>query len=324
MTGPGQVFPLLIFAAIQHPSADFRMELKNSIAKWIRSLKPKYEQSQICEALQGCKGTVLEPFMLKPEDQEITAMLVQAAFSEACNQTRFRIVSRETIGGDGGCVLTNNLRHYYIERFALGKRRRTPSTFWSYIPNNAPSDVLENLGADARNVGKLKNSLQVCVIGDDSGFRIELTGADLAALQWPESSRLSNLLQKNSVIGEKRETLDAMGLRVSVESGKISLIPASPEATMRMTAHMLSESLLMLDPGDESEGRFKIYIRMRLPDQDKQSLKAHVAATTGYFREWLNMDIENIPELSESHRITIARWLMPHDSWVNPQFLEVV
>jgi len=298
--------------------------LRGIVNGWVATLIPRFQSTEIIDALRACGGTTLEPFTLGDDDEEIATMLLRIAFSDAFGQTRFRIVSRETLGSDGGCVMTNNLEHYYVERYARGKRRKTPSAYWSFSPRNLPIKAINALGASAREASRLMNSLQVSLVADDSGFRVQLKNVDLSTLQWPETARLAGSLQKHSVIGASRETLDAIGLRVQVGKGTLSLLPGSPEATMRMTAHMLSESLLVLEPGAENEGRFKVYVRLAPPSDGEQPLKALVAVTNGFFKEWLDLDTEQAPELSESQRLTIARWLMPHDSWVDPRFLEVV
>ncbi len=313
-----------MFAAIRHPDSGLRDELKDILAKWVESLKPRWSATQVLEALQRCKGTLLEPFVLDPDDQEISVMLVRVAFSEAYNKSRFRIVSRETIGNTGGCVLTDNLKNFYVERFAFGKHRGISEEFWSFAPGNVPDNVIENLGKESANTSKAQRVLSASVRVDDAGYRIELTGMNLAALAWPKTAQLSSHLQKYSVIGDGRDSLDALGLRVELRRGQLTLIPANPEATMRLTAHMFNESLLMLDPGFQCTGRLKIYLRVTLPKEGPTPLRTVVTLTNCYFDDWLKMDASETPGLSEANKLKIARWLMPHDSWIDSNFLEVV
>lgn len=324
MTSTGEIFPLLMLSAVQHPDAEFRKELKAVIVEWVDSLRPRYAEPDVVAALRACAGTVLEPFSLTEEDQQIAAILLRVAFSEAVDKTRFRIVSRDTLGISGGCVVTNHLNHYYVERYALGFRRKSQTGYWSFAPRNIPVDAVESAGRTARNVSKFVTNLRATIKGDGSGYSVNVKDVNLESLRWPETARLANQLQKHSVLGEGKESLDAIGLRAQVGKGGISLIPASPEATMRLTAHLLSESLMVLDPGAANEGRFKIYVRLGLPDEEERELKTLVSVTTGYFQEWVNIEIEQAPVLSESQQLKIARWLMPHDSWVDPRFLEVV
>ncbi len=321
----GESLPLLFFAAVQHPDDDFRRELKKLLGDWVQTLGPLCTMQEVTKALQNCKGTLLEPFILEPEDMEIAGMLVRMAFSKAYEQTRFRIVSRETLGGAGGCIMTSNLKHYYVERYALGKRRITPKKFWNFAPNNVPcNNIVENLGAAMRNAHEQEKCLRASIQLDEDGYQIELVGTDLRLLQWPKMVRLSSMLQKNSCIGDSGETLDTMGVRAEVGRGSISLTPGSPEATMRLTAHMLDGSLLVLDPGPENEGRFKIYLYLTLPSGKKKPLKTQVTVTSEYFCEWLNVGVKYAPDLSRQHRLMIAKWLMAHDSWIDSEFLEAL
>jgi hypothetical protein len=324
VTSAGEVFPLLMLGAVQHPDAEFRKELKRVIVEWVDSLRPRYAEHDVVAALRECTGTVLEPFSLTEEDEEIASILLRVAFSEAVDKTRFRIVSRDTLGISGGCVVTKNLNHYYVERYARGYRRKPQTGYWSFAPRNVPVGAVESIGQSARNVSKLATTLRATIKGNDSGYSVDIKGVNLESLRWPETARLASQLQKHSVLGEGKESLDAIGLRAQVGKGGISLIPASPEATMRLTAHLLSESLVVLDPGAANEGRYKIYLRLALPDEEEKQLKTLVSVTTGYFQEWVNIEIEQAPVLSESQQLKIARWLMPHDSWVDPRFLEVV
>jgi hypothetical protein len=324
MTSPGEVFPLLMLGAVQHPDTEFRKELKGVIVEWIDSLRPRHTEQDIVAALRECTGTLLEPFSLTGEDEEIASILLRVAFSEAVDKTRFRIVSRDTLGMSGGCIVTNSLKHYYVERYARGYRRNPKIGHWSFAPRNVPVGRVESTGPSALQVSKLERTIQATVKGNDLGYSVDIKGVNLKSLRWPETDRLAGLLQKHSVLGQRRESLDAIGLRAQVEKGSIALIPATPEATMRLTAHLLSESLVVLDPGATNKGRYKIYFRIALPNEEERQLKTLVSVTAGYFWEWVNIELEQAPVLSELQQLNIARWFMPHDSWVDPGFFEEV
>ena len=172
----------------------FRAELSKTLIEWVESLDPCYSPTEVAKALQSCHGTEIEPFCLNQEDLEISILLVRAAFSKVYSQSRFRIVSRETLGSEGGCVLTNNLRHFYLERFALGRHRSTPQRYWSFIPGNTPDKVQNDLGESAQDVKQFVSGLKAFIQNDEQGYRIRFIGANLDLLKWPYTVRLSSML----------------------------------------------------------------------------------------------------------------------------------
>ena len=113
-----------------------------------------------------------------------------------------------------------------------------------------------------------------------------------------------------------------MGIRVDAGKEDLSLVPGSAESTMRLTAHMLNKSLIVLYPGPQYPGCFKIYIYLELPSEGERTLQTLPSATSKYFRDWLSLELTQHPNLKKAHRFKIAKWLMPHDCWVDKEFLE--
>ncbi|WP_289084830.1 isocitrate lyase/PEP mutase family protein, partial [uncultured Sulfitobacter sp.] len=66
---------------------------------------------------------------------KIAAMATRLAFCRlGIGKTRFRIVSRETLGVTGGVVLTDNLRSFFIERYSRGEKRSISDRTWYVAP----------------------------------------------------------------------------------------------------------------------------------------------------------------------------------------------
>ncbi len=324
MKSPGDTFPLIFYSALSHPDKSFRVQLMDSIRSWVDTLDPVYTEDQIQTVINNCTGTILEPFLLNNQDIEISTILIRMAFSKAFNQTRFRLVSRETLGSEGGCVLTNNLKHYYVERFELGHHKKSPANSWSFVPNNFPDNLMEKLRPMLVNASKQSNSLDAEISVDDSGYKIMLQGIDLNNLRWPDTSGLAGDLQKNSTVGDKKESLLSLGIRVEIFENELKIQTASPESMMRFTAYLLDGTLLVLDPGEQVEGRFKIHLPISLPEDDKLSIKPTVTVTNNPFSEWLNVSPGHAPELSKSEQLKLSKWLIPHDSWVDHKFMEEI
>jgi hypothetical protein len=125
---------IVLAGAAGHPDAAVRNAIGEVLDEWTASLGPRWTPQDMMDHLQGCAGTVLEPFRLSAKGARMVAYAGTAALSKHAAQTRFRVVSDDTLDGDGGLVLTNNLRSYYVERFAFGYRRRTPRNRWFIIP----------------------------------------------------------------------------------------------------------------------------------------------------------------------------------------------
>lgn len=246
-----------------------------------------HPEPQRVEALvRGEKGTELEPFLLSEKDYTLAGLLGAIAFSERVGETRFRILSRDTIGDRGGYILTNNLRGYFAERYVEGTRR--PQKQFSgafFAPELAKAARREPL------VGTILTDAKV-------GLWLRLNwrpqrhlsnGLTAIALVGPaekdQSSSLSfsDRLQYNSgIIGANQSDFAQLGLRVNIDSDEsrgaaiVSLIPGSSESVMRFMALCTQNALVgfaLNDPKiepvrDHLSDLRAIYLRLALPETD--------------------------------------------------------
>ena len=96
---------LVVAAAFYHPEKTVRARLCSKLEGWLKKLGDRADAEQIRTVLEKNKGTYLEPFVLSKADLDCSVFLARLAFSRTAEQTRFRVVSRDTIGTDGGLVL---------------------------------------------------------------------------------------------------------------------------------------------------------------------------------------------------------------------------
>ena len=316
--------PVTLLAASDYPDPAFREHLNEQIEAWVLSLKPRYSATEVLEHLGQCSGTVLEPFTLDDAEAGTAALLARIAFSREFDQTRLRVVSNQTLGSRGGCVLTNNLKHFYAERFALGKRSRIGTDYWRYVPRNRPK--FGGNKAASRSIGSASMArVSAKAELNSEGYRIRISVPDFAALKWPDSVGLTALLGRHSRVGTSTESLNDLNIGISLTSRGVNLSPASPEATMRLTAQMMSNRLLVVSPGPGHAGAATVYVRLTLPREDEDaSLNTLVVLGSGYFDEWIHVEMNEGPRLSKEDRLKIAEWIMPPEDWVDEDMLETV
>ena len=317
--------PVTLLAASDHPDAEFRSHLMQQVDAWVSSLAPRHSTPDLLALLGACKGTVLEPFHINDGEAGIAALLGQIAFSKEFDQTRLRVVSTQTLGDKGGCVLTNNLQHFYVERFALGKRRRVAQKFWRYVPRNRPNIGEMQTGNDSNQSASMSQNLSANAELTEEGYQINVSVPSFSILKWPDSWRLATMLAQYSNFGNPTESLSDVEISIAVTANGIHISPASPEATMRLTAQMLSNRLLILSPGPGHEGAVMVHIRLAVPEEGRRlSLNTLVSIGPGYFADWISVDIDEGPSLSTEDRLKIAEWTMPPAEWVDNELLETI
>ena len=205
---PSDANALILTSAFYHPDGELRKRLRALSDQWVEALKPLFSDGEIREIIARENGTPLEPFVLEKSDQDIAVRMARAAFSEKGGGHRFRVVSRETIGFKGGLVITDNLKHYYAERYARGKYPRNPKAGFSFFPAYTPSSTHSFLV-------RLQKSQAVAEV-DENGFNIRLPR--------PYDNIVDGLavraLQRNSRLMPSEEPFDRLGLRVDAGTEK--------------------------------------------------------------------------------------------------------
>ena len=295
---------LIITGAFYHPNSEVRNRLRKVVGLWAQAQKPKYSAGEIRELILNETGTPLEPFSLEKTDVEAAVFITNVAFSEKINATRIRIVSRETIGYKGGLVITSNFRHYYAERYALGKYKRNPQTGISFFPAYAPSSD--------KSLPVWLNAIRASLLTDDKGFIIRLP--------WPYIEKdpgvIARRLQKNSRLEPGSISFDKIGLRVDVTESNIEIRTGSPEAQIKFAAHMMNKATIHL----VTEGAYPMvpdaYIVLDMPDRARTSLKT-VFVSSGKVCHWMKFEHESPISVSKEDKLAISKWLPPHPTWID-------
>ena len=299
-----EVFRLSLAAGFYHPDPDARRSIRTLLDKWLEKLKPSNDENEIEAIISHEKGTAIEPFVITAEDLECSIFLARAAFSELGGQTRFRIVSRETIGRQGGLVMTNNLRSFYSERYVKGKHCHQQQTGWAFIPSAISSTRAE-----------LPNLVDVKISSEHEGFRI------LAPI--PECRNdpalFARKLQKNSFIEGVSDSISSLGLRIECHDGKVHVMTGSPESMIRMMAHMTRNSTLVLKGEDSDQNMPVTLIRLGLPEDDPLQTRALIGSTSNYVA-WMIGHITLPLELEEKHKLIISSSVRPHREWIEKVF----
>ena len=316
--GGGDTFSTYLYASRNHPNKELRERVFDASSKWVDEALPSYTTEQISKTITQEQGTLIEPFRLTPADADLATMLIKMAFSQVYQQTRFRIVSRDTIGSEGGLVITNNLKSYYVERFALGNNRTAPAKAWTFCPANEPSLKVVAKLVRPKVVAKCKFS--------DNGLMIEIKIPALSIVKWTSKSggeEHSNPPQRrgnphsglvrdmtlNSTIGPKQDLVDDLGLRIDLAGDQIVIAPKSPESVVRFTAHLMKKSVIQIDPGPSYPGRMKLLIGLAPPAEPPVDLEYATVFTEGVLGDWLDVEMDRGPYIENRDRIEILEWL---------------
>lgn len=299
-----EVFRLAVAAAFYHPGPAERADLRKLLDHWLGTLGNVVAPDEIRHVIASTKGTVIEPFVLTEADLECAVFLAQAAFSKSGAQTRLRIVSRDTMGGDGGLVLTQNLKSYYVERYAHAKRLPQPNGGWAFVPSMVP----DNSAACQQLTG-------ASLLSEDQGFRIVVEMPEAKS----DAARFAREFQRHGGIEGVGQSLTQLGLRVECNNGQVHILSGSPESMIRIMAHMVSEKTLVLKGGSDGRELPTVLISLRMPEDEPVKLPAVVVMGAGY-SSWMSLKVPVPVPLTEAHKLAIAGWLRPRKEWVNLVF----
>ena len=296
---------LILTAAHYHPDGGIRAGLLAAFEGWVDGRRPRYSRDEIRRAIEAEEGTPIEPFILSDDDVECAVSLARAAFSKAGGVHRVHILSRENLGVEGGLVLTSNLRPYYLERFALGKRRGRSPKGYRLIPRCVPSISLGGSWMTSRGV---KVRLEI----DDRGpfVRVQSPQGKGNLLDLEEARRL----QENSCFLGSIEPLSKLGFRIEISKSGWRLIPGSSEAMIRFSALAGWNAIVIFSAGEDSDLPV-VAARLEPVDEGSQSLHGFVTAAHRPL-PWIHCSGGDGIVLSTQQRSEISRWLMPHPSWL--------
>lgn len=299
-----EVFRLAVTAAFYHPDLQARTKLRRQCDDLLNQLGETPAEEEVRALIASEKGTTIEPFSITAEDLECAVFLARMAFSGSGGQTRFRIVSRETLGGDGGLVLTQNLKSYYVERYVHAKHRALPTVGWSFVPSLIPTGPI---GCASRAGATLYS--------EDQGFRVVVPLPECAS----NAAVFARQFQQHGGIQGVRESFSQLGLRVECRDGAVHLLSGSPESMIRIMAHMVEETTLTLKGAADEEDIPNILMRLRMPEDEPVTLPAVAGLTPGY-TAWISASAPAPIFLTDEHKLAISDWLRPHPNWISLVF----
>lgn len=299
-----EVFCLTVAAGFYHPDLDSRASLRAVLDTWLDELGSAPEHGEIMALLSAEKGSLVEPFTLTNEDRDCAAFLARISFSESVAHTRFRVVGRDTIGNEGGLVITNNLQSFYSERFVHGKNRHRQASGCAFIPSKVPLGGREN-----------PSVINATISAEEEGFRIVVPIPECRY----DQATFARSFQENSRIQGAAETFYSLGLRVECHGQDVHVLTGSPESMIRVMAYMVGKSTLILK-GDPSNPEIPItLVRLKIPENRPIPTRALIGSTATY-ASWITGDVPSIPALNDEHKLIIATWLRPHSEWIDSIF----
>ena len=300
-----EVFSLVLAAGFYHPVPESRAAVRTLLDRWLARLGALPDASVVSALISKTQGTVVEPFVVTDDDLECAVFLTQAAFSSSSNETRFRIVSRETIGCGGGLVITNNLKCYYAERYVHGKNRGEPRSGWAFFPSLVPECE------DAPAI------FAASIASEDEGFRIKVP-------MWESRgypAQIARELQCHSRIEGIKGSFDSLGLRVECNDGFVHVLSGSPESMIRMLACMTQGATLTLKGEDKDSMIPKVLVKLSLPEEKPVTIPSLISSTPHY-NSWFTGKIPTPLRLRKSDKFLTSLFLRPHAKWLHSIFTD--
>lgn len=293
-------FGLALAAGFYHPDPEVRRDFRSVLDHWLDSLHGLPDPGKVRQLILSEKGTEIEPFHLDEADVDCAVFLIRAALSKEVGQTRVRLVSRDTIGRDGGLVFTPSLATYCVTRYPNNECRGQPKGGWVFAPSEIPL-------AAAIGPGVTKALLRT----EKEGFRITVRLPECTS----HPADFARRLQLGSRIQGIKQPFDRIGLRVECRRGEVHVLSGNPESMIRCMAHMADRSSMVLDGGSQSPQIPRVLIRLELPGDKAVPLLAVIGCTDEYL-SWFSGEMPLILPLRETHQHAIARWLRPSTDWM--------
>ncbi len=262
------------------------------------------------------KGTILEPMHFEETDFRVLGLLGALAFSRMAASTRFRIVSRDTLGEDGGLIFLPSGKAYFAPRFGVGNRapqkkftgglaapalaaRLTRRTFPS-----ATARFEENSGLQITMEWRRDLELPFGMAFKPKGNAHKLSDAQF----------IQALQQNSSVAGSEKDTFDRLGFQLAYgDSATITLTTGSSEAMMRLIALCSQNAILRIAPQKGNAAIIEVYsdlialyVRLALPEDQSQILEVipvYQSANRSYG--------VRLPSLRTAMQSTALQWNWP-------------
>jgi hypothetical protein len=299
--------PLILLAAKDHPDTKFRNHLWLILDKWLDAKSPPINSDVISKKLLEQSGTLLEPFRIDDDDKRISIFLTKLAFVKKSPASRFRIVSSDTMGNDGGLVITRGGQSFYSERYALGSNRLVNSNLRFYAPSMSPMSPLRST---------FSGTPHACMRSDDNGLYIDFPVSLMQRVGWVRTNPNIELksifkpLLENSVVGPKSLPLTKLDVKFTANENGLSLAVTKPEALIRFSSYVVQGSSVQL----KAENAFEIAVE--LPKTAEGVAPVTIVAGDAFAVQWMNVDGFGFPDLERSDIGAISNWAFQHSHWI--------
>lgn len=314
---PSNDFSVALWAGSCHPDAGLRRRVLGRLDDWIEKGEPYFSDVEITRALDGVAGTPLEPFVLTDTRLSAAVRMVRVAFSRRMQQTRLRLVSEETLGNSGGLVLTDNLKGYYVERWAGGENIQVPKSGWFLAPAEMERGLEVVRGRRQGTCAKTR-----CEV-DESGYLIKVPVDSPIPFLPSRASGGASGLEADGMILVPKTPFRALGLSIRYERPNLCIRLGSPESALRLSALMVRRATLVIDlvSGSGERGR-RLYVGLEpLLRKDTCFPSVITLARTGSaFSGWISTGLKFGFSLPVEERLVIARWALPLEEWFTEDF----
>ena len=315
-------FSTVLIAALEHPDQSFREHLSNKIDHWIRSKKPKHSKQSIEKAILECKGTPIEPFILGKKHFYISLILAMLAFTKEENQRVVRLMSQDTYGVyTGGCLLKDDLSFSYHENFYKGNKPKYEEGNWYSCPWKYPF--------------KKKNKIKANLTFSENGYKIKINNINPDLVHWTNlgseddfqdqvfQGQYVNALESNSYILPERKNVHSLGCRIGFEKQSLVIETESTDEMLKMSVYLMRESILVLDPGESEEGGFRTLIAIKLLPAISENVELFITLVISGFDkgEWIYHHCKDSPEIDDSEKIEIMKYLYPPHEWIDHKLM---
>ena len=317
----------VLIAAQEHPDTAFREHLSNKIDLWISSKEPKHSRESVEKAILGCKGTPIEPFILRKKHFYISSILSMLAFTKEENQKVVRLMSEDTYGvNTGGCLLKDDLSFSYHENFYKGKKPKYKGYNWYLCPWKYPFNK--------------KNKIKAHLTYSDNGYKIKIDNINTAIVGWWLSyleyransvihnvfiDKTINELEKNSFILPEGKDFKSLGCRIRLEKQSLVIETKSTDDMIKMSVYLMRKSILVLDPQGALKGNNNetlIAIKLLPAIEENVELFVTVIPSNAFFENsWIGQNCGDGPDLDESDKFEITKSLYPPKEWIDQKFM---
>lgn len=303
--------PLILLAAFHHPDTATRTALRARVEEAIETARPLHRADAVRAYLEGERGTVIEPFALDATSLDLAVAVARLAFSGRLHHTRLRVVSCETIGTEGGLVLTDNLRSYYAERFVHGRHRVGRDSRCFVAPAVAADEALRSA---ARSASRGEIAL------DGQGVRISVP----LVTDGQPPAQLARVLQERSRVLGVGQSFARLGIRVECTATMVTLRSGSSEGLLQLLALCERRAVVALDRGTRDGHGAMAFVRLTPPAEAPTPLPVLLTATASYPSPWIALDRWPEIAMTREERLAVARWIPPHESWVDDLLEELL